>query len=423
MLVNFSEDAEAIFVDRTGGRAERQLVGGRDRRAAIVDYQRAARCVAAQLSRHGADGAALPAQPHRSRATTSSPRTTTSSIDEGVGVGGAVVLGERLEVGLAIGPPFPLLQAEKVLSLPLELRLESGLSLHPRGHRTDRTASIATASASSRSPTTRRSIAARCGSTGRPSRASRCRRCRSRTSAPVVSNEEIHPYEPGSRDRGVSGACCSRELTARQIILIAGRNLLLEKATTFTRLPRERRRPSRSFAAPRGAAITSCTATPIAVFATSSRRARTRVVSERATSHARAMAMGVLVDPSFAFPAADLRDQLSRLRVPRPLGHAAGGAVRRRARRRQPAALEDRRHAARSRASISSPLRAGERPLVRDGGEREAERLLTWPLSPASTWGGSTRRSRRRCCSINYATTRSSAIARPVRRSSCPTAP
>jgi hypothetical protein len=61
----------------------------------------------------------------------------------------------------------------------------------------------------------------------------RLRAVQTRTSAPVVSNEEIHSYAPVAEVEGVPLLLMTR-LTARQIVLIAGRNLLLEKAATFS---------------------------------------------------------------------------------------------------------------------------------------------------------------------------------------------
>ena len=146
----------------------------------------------------------------------------------------------------------------------------------------------------------RRSIAAPCGSTGRPSRASKCRPSNRGTSAPVASNEEIHQYDQVAEIEGFPVRLLTR-LTARQIILIAGRNLLLEKATTLT----EFHVNDEAFAELRGAARRG----DHIMYRDTDRGIRylvkegeNRVVSERATSHARAMATGVLVDPSFAFP-------------------------------------------------------------------------------------------------------------------------
>ena len=97
--------------------------------------------------------------------------------------------------------------------------------------------------------------------------------------------------------------------------------------------------------------------------------------------------MGVTIDPSFDFPAADLRHQLSGLRRPRQ-EHAAGRALRRRARARQSAAHEGVRRTARRAASISSRLPC-RRTIASTAptGEREAERLLTWPLNIGGNLG------------------------------------
>ena len=68
-------------------------------------------------------------------------------------------------------PAFPLLQAEKVLSLPLQLRFDDGLSLSARRHRADRRVRLLRGPVRSGRRRGRRSIAARCGSIGARSRA------------------------------------------------------------------------------------------------------------------------------------------------------------------------------------------------------------------------------------------------------------
>ena len=88
-----------------------------------------------------------------------------------------------------------------------------------------------------------------------------------RTSAPIVSNEEMHNYAAVAELEGSPVFLLTRH-TARQIVLIAGRNLLLEKASTFTRLHRQRRIAFARRAARHTTASASCTATPIRAFVT-----------------------------------------------------------------------------------------------------------------------------------------------------------
>ena len=81
-----------------------------------------------------------------------------------------------------------------------------------------------------------------------------------------------------------------------------------------------------------------------------------RVVSDRPTTKAKAMAMGVTIDPSYAFPLPifGINYLDFAFRGPR---HAARDAVRRRAGGRQHPAAEDRRTRRSTRASTSSPSR------------------------------------------------------------------
>ena len=93
-------------------------------------------------------------------------------------------------------------------------------------------------------------------------------------------------------------------------MLIAGRNLLVEKIGPVHRLPRER---CDEFDRERASARES----DRVMYRETDRGLRyyvkeggRRVVSERPTNHAKAMAMGVTLDPSYAFPLPMLRDRL-----------------------------------------------------------------------------------------------------------------
>jgi hypothetical protein len=196
-------------------------------------------------------------------------------------------------------PPFPLLQPEKVLSLPLQLRFDEGYRYRLDG--TDRVAGYdcyvvrfepARIDASLYRGTVwiDRKTFARI----------RVQAVQSGLPAPVVSNEEILEYAPPVMVDGQPVHLLS-VLTARQIMLIAGRNLLVEKSVRFEAV----RVNDAEFEEERGAARSS----ERIMFRETDRGLRyyvkqgeTRVISDRATQSARAMAMGVTLDPSYAFP-------------------------------------------------------------------------------------------------------------------------
>ena len=90
-------------------------------------------------------------------------------------------------------------------------------------------------------------------------------------------------------------------MTARQIMLIAGRNLLVEKSVTFEDV----RVNDPEFEGER----TAARASDRIMFRETDRGLRyyvkqgeARVISDRPTQSAKAMAMGVTIDPSYAFP-------------------------------------------------------------------------------------------------------------------------
>ena len=196
-------------------------------------------------------------------------------------------------------PAFPLLQAEKVLSLPLELRLNEDYRYALDGvervgeSECYRVRFEPTSSSAALYRGTvwidRRSFAKR-----------RVQVVQTRTAAPVVSNEEIHTYDVVGDIGGVPIALLTQQ-TARLIVLIAGRNLLLEKTTRLTdfRLNEDGFLAAREAARQGQRIMYRDTDVGVRYLV---KEGDVRVVSQQATSHAKAMAMGLLVDPSFAFP-------------------------------------------------------------------------------------------------------------------------
>ena len=113
-----------------------------------------------------------------------------------------------------------------------------------------------------------------------------------------------------------------------------------------------------------------------------------------------------------------------RFRIPRPARYAVCAAVRRGARARQRAAAEAGRHAARRQRRL---LRASRVPasdqLYVSGGERESERMLTWPMSTGREPRLAVHEVPEAGVAVSVPVRRlTCAIARPPRPSSCRTA-
>ena len=129
-------------------------------------------------------------------------------------------------------PPFPLLQPEKLLSLPLQLRFDDGYRLQARAAASASTATTATSSASTRCVRTAHSTGERCGSTRKRLPGSACTPFRAafrRRSSRTTKTQRYAPVVVGNRPVFLFSG-----LTARQIVLIAGRNLLVEKSVDFS---------------------------------------------------------------------------------------------------------------------------------------------------------------------------------------------
>jgi hypothetical protein len=196
-------------------------------------------------------------------------------------------------------PPFPLLQPEKVLSLPLQLRFDESYRYtlagmeQVSGHNcyAVRFEPVrADASLYRGTIWIDRETFARI----------RVQAVQSGLTAPVVSNEEILEYTPpvivDNREIHLLA-----DLRARQIMLIAGRNLLVEKRVVFE----QARVNDPAFEQERQ----SARASDRIMFRETDAGLRyyvnedgVRVVSDRPTLSAKAMAMGVTLDPSYAFP-------------------------------------------------------------------------------------------------------------------------
>lgn len=235
-------------------------------------------------------------------------------------------------------PAFPLLQPEKVLSVPLKLRLTADYRYRLGGRQgvDGHECYVVHFDPASGGRTLYR------GTVWIDTRTfvrRKLQTVQTNLTAPVVSNEETHefiemppgtPGLPASRATiggnsgtagasAVPGAVAGRaavaagaeaapvllpaRVTAKQILLIAGRNVLLEKATTFA----DYQINAESFAVRRAAAragerIMYRDTDHGVRYLVKEGDAGERIVSERMTARAKAMAMGVNLDPSFDFP-------------------------------------------------------------------------------------------------------------------------
>lgn len=281
-------------------------------------------------------------------------------------------------------PPFPLLQPEKVLSLPLELRFDADYRYRLTGsERVGRfDCYVIRFEPAGAAPSLYRGtlwidrqtfarVQVQAVQTG--------------LSAPVVSNEETQSYEPVA-SVGNRPIFLFTRLDAKQIMMIAGRNILVEKRVAFS----EFRVNDQRFADARLEARRS----DRIMYRETDRGLRyyvkegdTRVVSERATRSARAMAMGVTLDPSYGFPLPifginylnfELRNRPDTQLAVLFAGVLIAGNVQRSRLGGTP--LDG------SLDFFAIAVPSTER-LYDAAGERDAERLLTWPLTVGGNLG------------------------------------
>ena len=118
--------------------------------------------------------------------------------------------------------------------------------------------------------------------------------------APVVSNEEVQIYDGVARldDRPIY---LFSRLTSRQIMLIAGRNLLVEKEVVFSdfRVNDEGFSDQRQLARRGDNVMYRDTDDGMRYLV---KRGEERVVSDQLTTSAKALAFGVTLDPSYDYP-------------------------------------------------------------------------------------------------------------------------
>lgn len=196
-------------------------------------------------------------------------------------------------------PPFPLLQPEKVLSLPLDLRLDKDYRYRLEGAET---------------VDGRRAYAVRFDPLDGARSLYRgtvwidaetflklkVQAVQTQLSSPVVSSEEIQYFTPAAETGGRSLSMFTR-LVARQIMLVAGRNLLVEREVKFANF----RVNTSDFASTRAASR----GTSHVMYRDTDRGLRyyvkkgeERVVQDNPATTAKALAFGVNIDPSYDYP-------------------------------------------------------------------------------------------------------------------------
>ena len=281
-------------------------------------------------------------------------------------------------------PAFPLLQPEKVLSPPLDLRLDADYRYRLDGTETVDGAACYVVRFTPNDVSTAKSLYRGTVWIDRQTfRRRRLQAVQTGLAAPVVSNDETVRFAP-------AGTAAGREIllpvetVARQIVLVAGRNILVEKTTRFSAY--ELNPPD--FEARRSEARRS----DRVMYRDTDKGMRyyvkqgdTRVVSDKATTSAKAMAFGTTIDPSFAFPLPILGINyldfefgspdsqlallfggvlvLGNIQRPKLIGPIDGSV---------------------DFFAIAAP---GSDRVYDAGGPRDAERVLTWPLSAGGNLG------------------------------------
>lgn len=196
-------------------------------------------------------------------------------------------------------PPFPLLQPEKVLALPLLLRFDEGYTYRLVGQ--ERVGEFDCYVVKFEPVRDDPSLYAGTVWIDRRTFARvRVQAVRSNLPAPVISNDETHEYSVAATIHG-QPIFLFTSLEARQILLVAGRNLLVEKRVRFS----DFRVNDPDFAAARAAARESDAVmlreTPDGLRYYVKEDGR-RVVRDQPTRDLKAVAMGVTLDPSYSFP-------------------------------------------------------------------------------------------------------------------------
>lgn len=281
-------------------------------------------------------------------------------------------------------PPFPLLQPEKVLTPPLQIELDARYRYRLQG--SERIGEHDTWVVAFEPQRKGQSLYRGTVWIDKATYA-RVRQQAAQTalSAPVISNDEVQDFAPVRAADG-RDVWLPSKLYNQQLILIAGRNLLVERRITFTGYAIAPDDFAAQRQAARGGARTMYRDTDAGVryFVKDGDQ---RVVSDIATTRARALALGVTVDPGFGYPLPigginylnfRFRGRQDTQVAVLFAGVLAAGNIQR------PKALFGKVDASIDFFAIAPP--ATDR-LFGPGGEREDQSLLTWPLSTGLNLG------------------------------------
>jgi hypothetical protein len=295
MMVAFNEGAADAFVDRSSVSATRELSVAE----IIARHQEQQRAQDSAVRHYSAD--ARMEQHFRPSMTDPGYDVVT---ENHYFVSGAEIEWEELAFSVngskwgVKRPPFPLLQAEKVLSLPLQLRFDADYRYELSGSE-----SVDGFECYVLKFEPVKSGAALYSGTVWIDRETfarvRVRTVQSGLPAPVVSNEEIQHYTPVAA--GGRPAFLFTSMTARQILLVAGRNVLVEKRVTFSNFQVNDAGFDEARVAARAGDRVMYKETDLGLRHYI-KQGEARVVSNRPSSSVKALAMGVTLDPSYAFP-------------------------------------------------------------------------------------------------------------------------
>jgi len=196
-------------------------------------------------------------------------------------------------------PAFPLLQPEKVLSLPLDLRLNQDYT-----YRLDGVASVDGRQAfvvKFEPSDSRRALYRGTVWIDRQTFVRlRVQAVQTKLAGAVVSNDETQVFEPAGEIDGRPIWLMNR-LVSKQIFLIAGRNVLVERDVHLSdfRLNTEAFETDRASARASNRIMYRDTDEGVRYFV---KKGETRAVSTQMTTSARALAMGTDIDPSLDYP-------------------------------------------------------------------------------------------------------------------------
>ncbi len=281
-------------------------------------------------------------------------------------------------------PAFPLLQPEKVLSPPLDLRLDADYRYRLDGTETvDGAACYVVRFAPSATSAETSLYRGTVWIDRETFRRRKLQAVQTGLAAPVVSNDETVRFA-GAGEAGGRQIFLPIETVTRQIVLVAGRNILVEKTTRFS----DYQLNPGDFEARRAEARRSDrimyrdTDKGMRYYV---KEGETRVVSDKATTSAKAMAIGTTIDPSFGFPLPILGINYLDFEFGSPDSQLAllfGGVL----------VLGNIQ-----RPKLIGPIDGsvdffaiavpGSDRVYDASGPRDAERLLTWPLSGGGNLG------------------------------------